>query len=86
MMFIHLCVYQIWILFIYNIYNSLHKCRIIISSLKICQENYFHFIPGIFQVNFICDNKIKPEIGWKTVKNQLKPTSFKMHELTRNIP
>ena len=35
---------------------------------------------------FVCDNKIKPEIGWKTVKNQLKPTSFKMHELTRNIP
>ena len=35
---------------------------------------------------FICDEKINPEIGWKTVKDALKPSSFKMHEMTRNIP
>ncbi len=35
---------------------------------------------------FICNEEINPEIGWNTVKAILKPSSFKMQKMIRNIP
>ena len=34
---------------------------------------------------FICSERITPEIGWQTVKEALKPSSFEIHKLTRKI-
>ncbi|MCW4052791.1 MAG: adenosylmethionine decarboxylase [Candidatus Bathyarchaeota archaeon] len=35
---------------------------------------------------FICNEEIDPEIGWNVVKDVLKPSSFKMQKMIRNIP
>jgi S-adenosylmethionine decarboxylase len=35
---------------------------------------------------FICNEEINPEIGWNVVKESLKPSSFKMQKMIRNIP
>ncbi len=34
---------------------------------------------------FICSEKINLEIGWQTVNEALKPSSFEIHKLTRKI-
>lgn len=34
---------------------------------------------------FICNEEIDPEEGWNIVKSALKPSSFKIHKLTRKI-
>ncbi len=34
---------------------------------------------------FICSEEINPEIGWQTVKEALKPSSFEIHRLTRKV-
>ena len=34
---------------------------------------------------FICNEEINPELGWQTVKDALKPSSFKVHKMIRKI-
>ncbi|UCH31086.1 MAG: adenosylmethionine decarboxylase [Candidatus Bathyarchaeota archaeon] len=34
---------------------------------------------------FICNEEIDPEIGWRIIEKALKPSSFKIHKLTREV-
>jgi S-adenosylmethionine decarboxylase len=34
---------------------------------------------------FICNEEIDPEIGWRVIEEALKPSSSKIHKLTREI-
>jgi S-adenosylmethionine decarboxylase len=34
---------------------------------------------------FICSQEVDPEVGWQTVRDALKPSSFKVHKLVRRI-
>ncbi len=35
---------------------------------------------------FICNEDIDPEVGWNAVKDALRPSSFKLQKMIRNIP
>lgn len=34
---------------------------------------------------FICSEDVNPEEGWEAVKNVLKPSSYKIHKMTRRV-